>query len=94
MAIHRVDMYRPDDMHSPGGDSPEIIIIPPVEASTLDGVSFPSDTRVMRERGTNGVPQVGRIVLSTRVTVVEHQRLISAVANSIGSGSYLYSIKT
>ena len=86
MAMHSVDIYRPDDMYRPGGDSPEITIRPPVDASKLDEISFPSDARVIRERGTNGLPQVGRIVLSRATGIVEHENLKRAVFNSIGSG--------
>ncbi len=34
MAMHSVEIYRPYDI---GGDNPEINVIPPGEASKLDG---------------------------------------------------------
>jgi len=80
MAYHSVEMYRPSGRSS-YDRNPEINIIPPVEASKLAGVSFPSGARVINERGL-----VGRIVLSTATDVIEHERLRRAVFNSIGPG--------
>src|SRR5437868_6363514 len=83
MTMHRVEIYRPGGRNR--DSNPEINIIPPVEASKLDGVSFPLDARVIQERGPNG-PQVGKIVLSGGTDVIEHENLRRAVFNSIGSG--------
>lgn len=81
MSYHSVDMYRPGGRRN-SDRNPEINIIPPVEASKLDGVSFPSDARVVNEGG-----KVGRIVLSRGTDVTEHNNLIRAVRSSIGSGT-------
>jgi hypothetical protein len=83
--MHRVEIYRPGGRRN-RDSNPEINIIPPVEASKLDGVSFPSDARVIRERGPNGLTQVGKIVLSRGTDIHEHEKLRRAVFSSIGSG--------